>query len=60
MKMKHPKKNNPRRCPDCKNDDLLADETHKEIYCSKCGLILKGTQRYSGGHTRIIYPFGHF
>ena len=34
------------------------DETHKETYCSKCGLVLQGAQRYSGGK-KINYPFGH-
>ena len=47
-----------KKCPECKNKQVRVDETHKETYCSKCGLVLQGAQRYSGGK-KINYPFGH-
>lgn len=47
-----------KKCPECKNKQVRFDETHKETYCSKCGLVLQGAQRYSGGK-KINYPFGH-
>ena len=47
-----------KKCPECKNKQVRFDETHKETYCTKCGLVLQGAQRYSGGK-KINYPFGH-
>ena len=47
-----------RTCPECKNKKILKDEKHQEIYCSKCGLVLQGPQRYSGGK-KIHYPYGY-
>lgn len=47
-----------KKCPECKTKQVRFDETHKETYCTKCGLVLQGAQRYSGGK-KINYPFGH-
>ena len=60
-KSEFPKKNEimaNKKCPECKNKQVRFDETHKETYCTKCGLVLQGAQRYSGGK-KIHYPYGH-
>lgn len=28
-------------CPECNSNCFSSDEIHLEIYCSKCGLVLK-------------------
>ena len=45
-------------CPECKSPDLHLEEEERETVCLSCGLVVKGSQHYTG-YTMIKYPFGH-
>lgn len=45
-------------CPECKSPDLFYEAEEKETVCLSCGLVVQGSQHYTG-YEKIEYPFGH-
>jgi hypothetical protein len=39
-------------CPECKSNQILVDDFHKETYCTQCGLVLQDTTIFKV--TRLI------
>lgn len=31
-------------CTECKSHEILVDEHHGEVFCNRCGLVLKTSQ----------------
>lgn len=45
-------------CPECESKNLFFEKKERETVCQDCGLVVKGSQHYTG-YERIRYPFGH-
>ena len=37
-------------CPECKHTEILEDNIHQEIFCTRCGLILSDTRIFKITH----------
>lgn len=45
------------QCIECGSTDLKEDDKHDQLYCGKCGLVLRGPPEYKG-NIKVNYPFG--
>ncbi len=40
-----------KKCPECHSRNIFSDDIHQEIYCGKCGLVIRAPYQHG-----IIFP----